>query len=404
MGEHTAKKAEDCTTSRYRGVTKHRRSGRWESHIWVAEKGKQVYLGGYELEEHAASAYDVAGLKVKGARARTNFSLDKYKELLSYLNQVSFDELVLAVRRQSQGFAKGSSAFKGVSKHVTGKWESRIIVNGSKHIYLGVFEDELMAARVHDKALVRLKGHAASSLINFPLRDYEEQLLENQQSEALQQYIPFPAPVAVAQVATGQSAGTSAPTLSSTLASMIQPGPNQVNNSAATEVASAAVQAAHQNHKIVQEKIAQQQQLLDLMQQQQNIDLNLKQQEKVPVSLEKEKTPIVADNSRDEKPDGVIVPDVLPAGEAPLVAVKKEEKEKEETKVADNTRDEKSNALPAPDVSPAGEASLVAVKKEEKEKTPIAADNTHDEKSNALPVPDVSPAGEAPPVNDNTHT
>ena len=158
----------------------------------MAEKGKQVYLGGYELEEHAASAYDVAGLKVKGARARTNFSLDKYKELLSYLNQVSFDELVLAVRRQSQGFAKGSSAFKGVSKHVTGKWESRIIVNGSKHIYLGVFEDELMAARVHDKALVRLKGHAASSLINFPLRDYEEQLLENQQSEALQQYIPFP--------------------------------------------------------------------------------------------------------------------------------------------------------------------------------------------------------------------
>ena len=36
---------DDCTTSRYRGVTKHRRSGRWESHIWLKETGRQMYLG-----------------------------------------------------------------------------------------------------------------------------------------------------------------------------------------------------------------------------------------------------------------------------------------------------------------------------------------------------------------------
>lgn len=92
----------DCTTSRYRGVTKHRRSGRWESHIWVAAKGKQIYLGGYELEEHAASAYDVARIKIKGLAAKTNFGLDKYDKLMPVLEEVSFDDLVTAVRRQSQ--------------------------------------------------------------------------------------------------------------------------------------------------------------------------------------------------------------------------------------------------------------------------------------------------------------
>ena len=29
------------------GVTKHRRSGRWEAHVWVREDGKQAYLGGW---------------------------------------------------------------------------------------------------------------------------------------------------------------------------------------------------------------------------------------------------------------------------------------------------------------------------------------------------------------------
>jgi AP2-like factor, euAP2 lineage len=58
-------------------VTKHRRSGRFEAHIWVKELGRQVYLGGYECEEHAAEAYDIAALKCKGKRSKTNFELTK---------------------------------------------------------------------------------------------------------------------------------------------------------------------------------------------------------------------------------------------------------------------------------------------------------------------------------------
>jgi AP2 domain len=39
------------STSSYRGVTHHCRTGRFEAHIW--DSGKQVYLGGFDSEEQA---------------------------------------------------------------------------------------------------------------------------------------------------------------------------------------------------------------------------------------------------------------------------------------------------------------------------------------------------------------
>lgn len=46
----------------------------------MKELGRQVYLGGYEHEEHAAEAYDVAALKCKGFRVKTNFDADRYAQ------------------------------------------------------------------------------------------------------------------------------------------------------------------------------------------------------------------------------------------------------------------------------------------------------------------------------------
>lgn len=43
----------------------------------MKEMGRQVYLGGYEQEEHAAEAYDVAALKCKGAAVKTNFAASR---------------------------------------------------------------------------------------------------------------------------------------------------------------------------------------------------------------------------------------------------------------------------------------------------------------------------------------
>jgi hypothetical protein len=43
----------------------------------VKEMARQVYLGGYEQEDHAAEAYDVAAIKVKGQQVKTNFGKDR---------------------------------------------------------------------------------------------------------------------------------------------------------------------------------------------------------------------------------------------------------------------------------------------------------------------------------------
>ena len=44
--------------------------------------GVQVYLGGYEMEDHAAEAYDVAALKCKGLAVKTNFDVSRFLILL----------------------------------------------------------------------------------------------------------------------------------------------------------------------------------------------------------------------------------------------------------------------------------------------------------------------------------
>lgn len=57
-----SKKGTLRTTSKYRGVTHHVRTGRFEAHLWL--QGKQLYLGGYDSELQAATAYDLAAIRV----------------------------------------------------------------------------------------------------------------------------------------------------------------------------------------------------------------------------------------------------------------------------------------------------------------------------------------------------
>ena len=67
------------SSSAFRGVTLHRRTKRWESHIWVRETGKQLYLGGFDFERAAAEAHDLCALKLRGRAARgLNFPLETY--------------------------------------------------------------------------------------------------------------------------------------------------------------------------------------------------------------------------------------------------------------------------------------------------------------------------------------
>ncbi|XP_010938211.2 AP2-like ethylene-responsive transcription factor AIL7 [Elaeis guineensis] len=174
-------------TSVYRGVTRHRWTGRYEAHLWdntcrregQKRKGRQVYLGGYDNEEKAARAYDLAALKYWGPTATTNFPVKVYSREIEEMKNMSKQEFIASLRRKSSGFSRGASIYRGVTRHHQhGRWQARIgRVAGNKDLYLGTFSTEEEAAEAYDVAAIKFRG--ANAVTNFELSRYDVEAIAN---------------------------------------------------------------------------------------------------------------------------------------------------------------------------------------------------------------------------------
>ncbi|MED6218887.1 hypothetical protein PIB30_030661 [Stylosanthes scabra] len=168
-------------TSQYRGVTRHRWTGRYEAHLWdnsckkegQSRKGRQVYLGGYDMEEKAARAYDLAALKYWGPSTHINFPLENYQNELVQMKNMTRQEYVAHLRRKSSGFSRGASMYRGVTRHHQhGRWQARIgRVAGNKDLYLGTFSTQEEAAEAYDIAAIKFRG--VNAVTNFEIIRYD---------------------------------------------------------------------------------------------------------------------------------------------------------------------------------------------------------------------------------------
>lgn len=90
------------------GVTRHKRTQRFEAHIWIDKK--QIYLGAYHSAVQAARGHDVMALRCKGEDAALNFAPEDYEGVAPLLGDLAQSEVVTALRTFSKSLSSANRA------------------------------------------------------------------------------------------------------------------------------------------------------------------------------------------------------------------------------------------------------------------------------------------------------
>ncbi|XP_024031169.1 AP2-like ethylene-responsive transcription factor PLT1 [Morus notabilis] len=139
-------------SSTYRGVQKIKDKETYVAHVYdnghLPKTGRTIYLGRFDQEENAARAHDLVSLKFWGTSAQTNFPIIDYEKALEAMENLTDQDVVVAVRRSSSSFSRGKSKYRGVVRS----------------------KSEEEAAIAFDIASIKLKGFKA--ITNFDLNSY----------------------------------------------------------------------------------------------------------------------------------------------------------------------------------------------------------------------------------------
>ena len=140
-------------SSRFRGVSRYKRSGKWMASVHVPGEG-ECYLGTFELEEEAARARDAELRRRNLADRGLNFP-------------TGGERPATAAAPASRG-PRGTSRFRGISwVKQKRKWKAGLYVSGEKTPrFLGYHATEEDAARAYD-AEVRRAG-LSPAWLHFP--------------------------------------------------------------------------------------------------------------------------------------------------------------------------------------------------------------------------------------------